>query len=64
MDAVLLCLDGQPDDRKIEADPDTGITEKTVRELRKRNTWPTGLVLVVPKENSPWLTVEVVKAEL
>jgi hypothetical protein len=64
MEQVRLCLEGQPDGRKIKADPDTGVTEETVGELRARTTWPPGLVLVVPSGDWPGLTVEVVKSEL
>ena len=53
MEDVLLCLYGQPDDRMVKAGPDTGVTEKTVRELRERTTWPPGLVLVVPSVEGP-----------
>ena len=64
MEQVRLCLEGQPDGRKIKADPDTGVTEKTVRELRARTTWPPDLVLVLPSGDSPELTLEVVKSDL
>jgi hypothetical protein len=59
---------GQPDDRRVEADPDTGIKAKTVKELRALTTWPPGLVLETPRENYPGesypeLTVRISKAE-
>jgi len=64
MEGVGLCLYGQPDDRMVKAGSGTGVTEKTVGELRARTTWPLGLVLVVPSGDRPGLTVEVVKSEL
>ena len=30
MGQVRLCLEGQPDDRKVKAAPDTGVTEEMV----------------------------------
>jgi hypothetical protein len=62
MEQVRQCLEDQPEDRMVKAGSDTGVTEKTVGELRARTTWPPGLILVVPRE--PWLTVEVIKSEL
>jgi hypothetical protein len=35
---LRVCLEGQPDDRKVEADPDTGIDAKTVKDLRALET--------------------------
>jgi hypothetical protein len=52
----------QPDERGVEADSDTGITEKTVGELRRRTFWPGGLVLTIPRENYPELVVRISKA--
>ena len=48
----------------VKADPHTGVTEKTVSELRERTTWPADLVLVIP--SGDWLgnSVEVVTSEL
>ena len=64
MEQVLWCLKDQPEGREVNAGPDTGVTEKTVRELRARTTWPRGLVLVLPSGDSPELTLEVVKSDL
>jgi hypothetical protein len=30
MDQVRLCLEGQPDDRMVKADPDTAVIEESV----------------------------------
>jgi hypothetical protein len=49
-----------PDDMKVEADEDTGVTEKTVGELRARRTWPRGgLVVVTPRESRPEAVVKI-----
>jgi Phage integrase family len=56
---LRVCLEGQPDDRKVEADPDTGINAKTVKDLRALETWPPGLVVDTPRENYPELTVRI-----
>src|SRR5262245_51200751 len=62
MEQVRWCLEDQPDDRMVKAGPDSGVTEKTIGEVRARTTWPPSLILVVPRE--PWLTVELVKVKL
>src|SRR5262245_9037023 len=62
MAQVRLCLEGQPDDQMVKTDQDTGVTEKTVRELRERTTWPPGLVLVVPSGDWLGLIIQVVKS--
>jgi hypothetical protein len=41
------------DEMKVEADEDTGVTEKTVGELRARTTWPGDLVVIIPREHLP-----------
>jgi hypothetical protein len=64
MGQVRLCLEGQPDDQMVKADQETGVAEKTVRELRERTTWPPGLVLAVPSGDWLGLIIEVVKSEL
>jgi hypothetical protein len=61
--ALRLCLDDQPGDRNVEADPDTGIDAKTVQDLRARTTWPPGLVVETPRENYAEATVRISKAE-
>jgi hypothetical protein len=53
IEQLRQALVGQPGDRKFEADEDTGVSEKTVDELRARNTWPSGLVVETPGENYP-----------
>ena len=62
-DDLLLALGSQSDDRKVEADADTGITAKTVGDLRAMPAWPGGLRLEMPTENHPEQTVKISKAE-
>ncbi len=59
IEQLRQALMGQPGDRKIEADADTGITEKTVDELRARSAWPSGLVVETPRENYPEAVVKI-----
>jgi hypothetical protein len=59
---LISALIGQPDERKVEADEDTGVTEKTVAELRTRTTWPGGLVVTTPRENYPEAVVKISKS--
>ena len=49
------------DDMKVEADEDTGVTEKTVGELRARTIWPRGLVVIIPREHYPEAVVKISK---
>jgi hypothetical protein len=63
MQQLISALMGQPDERKVEADEDTGVTEKTVAELRARTTWPDGLVVTTPQEDYPEAVVKISKRE-
>ena len=56
-----LALAGLPKDMKVKADPETGIFEKTVDELRARETWPPGLVLTTPRKLQPKSVVKISK---
>jgi hypothetical protein len=47
---LYLALAGLPKDMKVKAEPETGVSEKTVGELRARTTWPPGLVVTSPRE--------------
>lgn len=60
--ALLRCLDGQPDNRRVMADADTGIQAGDVRELRGMSSWPPGLVVTTPRENYPESEVRISKA--
>jgi hypothetical protein len=56
-----LALAGLPKDMKVIAEPETGVSEKTVEELRARETWPPGLVLTTPRKLHPKSVVKISK---
>jgi hypothetical protein len=47
---LRLAIAGLPKDMKVIAHSETGISEKTVDELRERTTWLPGLVVTTPRE--------------
>jgi hypothetical protein len=51
IDQLRRVLEDQPGDRKVEADQDTGVTERTVDQLRARPMWPGDLVITTPRED-------------
>ena len=57
-----LALAGLPENMKVKAHPETGLTEKTVDELRARTTWPLGLVVTTPRELHSKSVVKISKA--
>jgi hypothetical protein len=61
IDGLRTVLDDErlTDDMKVEADEDTGVTEKTVGELRARTAWPRGLVVIIPREHYPEAVVKI-----
>ena len=56
-----LALAGLPNNMKVKAHPETGVSEKTVDELRARTTWPTGLVVMTPRKLKPKSVVKISK---
>ena len=48
--ALHIALGGLPGTVKVEADPDVGVSAKTVRELRKVTEWPGNLVITTPQD--------------
>jgi hypothetical protein len=54
-------LEDQPGNRKVEADQDTGVTERTVDALRARPMWPGGLVITTPRGDYPEAVVKISK---
>ncbi len=60
--ALLIAVGGLPDKMLVEADPDVGVSVKTVGELRKVTAWPENLVITTPQERYPESTVKVSKA--
>jgi hypothetical protein len=59
---LQLSLAGLPNEMKVKADPETGIFENTVDELRARTTWPPGLVITTPRKLNPKSVVKINKA--
>ena len=62
IDGLRRILDDErlSDDRKVEADEDTGLKVRTVGELRARSTWPKGLVVITPpREAHPEAVVKI-----
>ncbi len=51
--ALHVALGGLPVKMRVEVDPDTGVSAKTVGELRKVTAWSETLVIVTPQERHP-----------
>ena len=47
---LRLALAGLPQDIKVLAESETGISENTVEGLCGRTTWPVGLVVTTPRK--------------
>jgi hypothetical protein len=62
--ALQLALGSLPDKMRVETDPDTGVSAKTVGELRKVAAWPENLAITTPLERDPQSTVKVNKASV
>jgi len=60
--ALQIAVGGLPDQMKVEADRDIGVSAKTVGELRKVAAWPDNLVITTPQERSPESAIKVSKA--
>jgi hypothetical protein len=58
---LQLALAGLPNDMKVKADPETGVFENTVDELRARKTWSSGLVITTPRKLHPKSVVKISK---
>ena len=56
-----LALAGLPENIKVKAHSETGVSEKTVHELRARRTWPAGLMVTTPRKLKPKSVVKVSK---
>ena len=56
-----LALAGLPNNMKVKAHPETGVSEKTVDELCARTTWPAGLVVMTPRKLKPKSVVKIGK---
>jgi hypothetical protein len=59
---LRLALGGLPDKMQVEVGSDTGVSAKTVGELRSLKAWPENLALTIPQERHPESLVTVRKA--
>src|SRR6516162_1698326 len=48
--ALHIVLGGLPDNMRVEAEPNVGVSAKTVGQLRKVAAWPENLAIAVPQE--------------
>jgi hypothetical protein len=64
MDALDIALGGLPAKMRVEADVGTGMSAKTVGELRKMTTWSENLVITTPQERHPESAVKISKASV
>jgi hypothetical protein len=62
--AFHIALGGLPDKMRVQADPDTRVSAKTVGQLRKVKEWPENLAVAVPQERLPGSVVVVSKASV
>ena len=62
--ALDIALSGLPAKMQVEADVGTGVSAKTVGELRKMTTWPENLVIATPQERHPESVVKISKASV
>ena len=60
--ALHLALGGLPGKMRVEADPDIGVSAKTVGELRKLAEWPENLAVTTPQHHDLENAVKVSKA--
>jgi hypothetical protein len=60
--ALDMALGGLPAKMRVEADVGTGVSAKTVAELRKVTTWSENLVITTPQERHDESTVKISKA--
>jgi hypothetical protein len=62
--ALHVALGGLPDKMRVEADPDIGVSAKTVGELRKVKAWAENLAVTTPQERHSQSVVKVSKANV
>jgi hypothetical protein len=62
--ALHIALGGLADKMRVEVDPNSGVSAKTVGELRKLKAWPDNLVITTPQERHPESVVKVSKASI
>ena len=49
--ALHIALGGLPVKMRVEADPDIGVSAKSVGELRKVTAWPENLVIITRRNS-------------
>jgi hypothetical protein len=59
---LRLSLVGLPQDMKVLAKSETGVSESTVEELFSRTTWPPDLLVTTPRKLHPKSVVKISKA--
>ena len=62
--ALDIALSGLPAKMRVEADAGTGVSAKTVGELRKVTTWSESLVITTPQERHRESAVKISKASI
>jgi hypothetical protein len=62
--ALDIALGGLPAKMQVEADVGTGVSAKTVGELRGVTTWSENLVVTTPQERDPDSAVKISKASV
>ena len=62
--ALHIALGGLPAKMRVEVHRDTGVTAKTVGELRKVTAWPENLVITTPQERYPESAVKISKVNV
>jgi hypothetical protein len=62
--ALDLALSGLPAKMRVKADVGTGVSAKTVGELRKMTMWSENLVITTPQERHPESAVKISKASV
>jgi hypothetical protein len=62
--ALDIALGGLPAKMQVEADVGTGVSAKTVGELRKVTAWSENLVITTPQERLPESAVKISKASV
>jgi hypothetical protein len=59
---LRLALAGLPQDMKVLADSETGVSENSIEALCARTTWPSDLVVTTPRKLHPKSVVKISKA--
>jgi hypothetical protein len=62
--ALHIALGGLPDKMRVKADPNVGVSAKTVGQLRKVAAWPENLAVAVRQEHLPESVVMVSKVSI